>query len=129
MAGPELGRDFFRPVANGRTWSDRKGMRPWCRVSKQPQPGSALDVQPGNYADYDLPSFIFTGSSNLNLKVQSGSAANGCSWTGSRRTTLMAVVISGSPSPTQPRGQIQCGSAIFPRAKPSTSLPLWRKCA
>lgn len=57
---------------------------PWSMQAGQPQPSSSTDIPYGSTLDYDLPSFVSTGSStNLVLKAQSGSSAEGYSWTGS----------------------------------------------
>lgn len=55
---------------------------PWNMQRGQPSPSSAIGRGAGNYLDYDLPSFVATGS-GLTLTAQSGSMTRNYTWTGS----------------------------------------------
>ena len=54
---------------------------PWNTVRGQPTNSSSIGRGGSFYLDYDLPSFISTGT-GLTLEVQSGSTAKGYTWTG-----------------------------------------------
>src|SRR5579859_1719130 len=67
---------------------------PWNYLSSQPFPSSATGRASGYNLDYDLPSYLSTGS-GLTMKETKGSTARGYSWTGS---TLCSYPNSHAPS-------------------------------
>jgi fibronectin type 3 domain-containing protein len=78
--------DFTSSTLNTTYWNPFIGSNPngwpWNQVSGQPNNSSAVSGPASTVDDYDLPSFVSTGS-GLVLTDQYGTSAAGYSWTGS----------------------------------------------